>query len=592
MDGVSFWLIQHLSSNTLLLLESWTILSLGLNVEHYADECNFADTLAVDTVECLHNYNEADEYRDTLLWRLARVRQHCAPDAAVLFVVSVASLGNLSRKVVETCRQAGFETVKVVSLFSSESYRAHSFEEVFCQLNEHFEPHSAEDCPECTSGSTVVRINPSTYLLEISATVVPTEIKMLDAQEPEVRDFFGRYKGHNCIWVHRDRHDGARHHMIYVDVQALMRVPEFQKRLANTVEQIRNHVNVVIAPRHPAAMELAERVATQLGVPFINREETELENLPADMKEVLNSGKILIVDDVVITGTRLRGYRNGLQRFGYIEDDTEVRCLVGVARPQNQEALRGITDLVHRARNFTFVEKVFLPDWQEEKCPWCWELRQLERQDVNEALRAVTDLTLMKERRERLFRTADGMQGDIFLHWSSANVQGFWNLGPRSIFASESQVDLFAEIASILQRFRNSGRLDEQFSPPVAKIYEPEYVLTAPVLQPETSIGGRYYATVIVAAILRATQRHDLRSASREQALMRAVTSRIEESVSSELRSEIMFAAANGRLPRVASMRDPAGEIYQGEPGVCEFLRHLLAENYETSVQDVTNATF
>ena len=64
-----------------------------------------------------------------------------------------------------------------------------------------------------------------------------------------------------------------------------------------------------------------------------------------------------------------------------------------------------------------------------------------------------------------------------------------------------------------------------------------------------------------------------------DRKLTEAVTELLQDEASLELRSEIMFAVADGKLPRVPVVGDKSGALFQGEPGVSQFVWQILSDS-------------
>ena len=60
-----------------------------------------------------------------------------------------------------------------------------------------------------------------------------------------------------------------------------------------------------------------------------------------------------------------------------------------------------------------------------------------------------------------------------------------------------------------------------------------------------------------------------------EQKLIRELSDILANDAAAELRSEVLLAIAQGKLPRVASVNDN-GKLFDGERGACDFLRMIL----------------
>jgi len=92
--------------------------------------------------------------------------------------------------------------------------------------------------------------------------------------------------------------------------------------------------------------------------------------------ELLQSaGRILIVDDVMNSGTRLNDFVRVLrERFGTFDS---VMFLVGVLRTQSQpeyeENRVALTKNYPWRSQLSSVHTIYLPRWNADACPWCHE---------------------------------------------------------------------------------------------------------------------------------------------------------------------------------------------------------------------------
>jgi hypothetical protein len=531
LDAIAFWLQPYLEGSPVVVLDAWTIISVALNLNRYATQSGPPSEQVVD-VDCLGAYDEDPE---KLRLRLAAISDRSPGEPPpVLLISSVVSMGNLHNGLKDVITGAGFAEPSSVALYGD----ANAPETVFCRPDDAGRYWRPDE--ECPLGSDTVPIAPSTYLVEVSTK--PKLQRILGEDAALASEFFGRYRdgdfedGH-FLSVHRDEPHGEGHNLIHIDVQRLVCHREFGKRLEVKLRDL-TEIDVILSPRQPAAVALARKAEAGLGANLIVADESELSNLHEDEKKQLReASQILLVDDVVISGTRLLGYRNFLRRGDFVsaEHPAEIHLLTGVTRVDDNTRLRGITDMVHGVEQFHTVEELLLPDWGVSDCPWCWELRQFEAFGNDPAL---TD-----EARKRWNALRDkrrGLQDSLFIPWVTAAKDPLpvsaWDLGPGSIFEAETQVELFATVASTVQSLRSAGRLFEQH----------RYPLAPQALDPACWLSGRYYDSVIVAAILRATRRHDLRTALIDPKLLKEAKGRAKLP---DLRGELVMAAARGHLP-------------------------------------------
>jgi hypothetical protein len=201
--------------------------------------------------------------------------------------------------------------------------------------------------------------------MEISADAKRARITAKAATQAV--DFFKRYRGLECATVHRDRHDGTRHHMIHIDITRLLPSPTFRRRLAGKLGNLHGIVDVVICPDHLAASSLAETVREMLGLApeqlIINREDDLRLLSTVQRRTIERSRNPMFVDDVTISGNRFRGFRTQLQKARLTHPDRRVHFLVGLQRAPSPDLAEGIVEMAVDGDHFHAVEELILPDW-------------------------------------------------------------------------------------------------------------------------------------------------------------------------------------------------------------------------------------
>lgn len=528
LDSFSFWMAEHMSYQDVVLFDSPTVTALGLAAQRYVSYLAEGSEVAIEFVR---NYDEQAEVLAARLDQYVSERGGQEGPLKLLFVNSLCSSGRLSDRVTRaTTTSAAHWQLSRMSLFCASDVPRGIAGDVLVALPNRFRRYPVRDCPLCKERSDIVRIEHRSYLLEISAASSFAQINKTDAAR--IRTFLDRYSGVGAISVHRDRHDAVRHHGIHVEVGRLLKLALFERRLTAVVERLRGSVDVVLAPDHKDAETLARMVADVLSVPVLVRNERALGDLSGDERaHLMNAAGILIVDDVVITGNRLRGFKNYLRDGGFVDEAKDIGALVAVARPAWTSALKGVQDYFHGALGLSCVEEILLPDLDERDCPWCWELEQWSSAEGSGAQNA---------RRQSLSDLRGGLSDSLFLKWP-AQSEPEMRLGPQSIFGTGlGQVEVFTAISSALQELRNSGKLSERPTTPIAK-----------VLHPHLYIAGRYYDPVILSAILRAAQRHDVFATSSEKRLRRALESHFQQNTTESARAEVLLAMAQRKLPTV-----------------------------------------
>jgi hypothetical protein len=118
-------------------------------------------------------------------------------------------------------------------------------------------------------------------------------------------------------------------------------------------------------------------------------------------------------------------------------------------------------------------------------------------------------------------------------------------------------------VASALQTLRGQKLLSDRSQYPLSRVLDPYLYFL-----------GRFYANRIIACILRAARRRDLRTVDIESVLRRAAGERLAEPESLELRAELILAMADGKLPWPQEMSRP-DVLLDIDPGVREFTHWL-----------------
>ena len=556
LDRLAFWLAPMLLDASSILVDHWSMISIAYHIGQYKFDLG---RKGVVKVESLRGY---DEDPDVLTTRIAAVFGAAKPNAGAI-LVSVNSSGRLVRDVLlPAMTDAGFLDPVAIALAGTPSPADHRLP-ALARLSDDFARWDQADCPACQTGnSSIIPIQMDSYLLNLAAYVQRTRITRSAANFSA--DFVQRYRNINAFKVHRTHSDG-RHHAYFIDLLPILECDAFRSRLAESLGPWRHMgIDLIVHPDHVAAQRLAQMVAKELGVEhIIASDERDFAELTQNERAALLAAhRVCLVDDVVISGARIFGYRRALDNFMRRGgQDYELYCLVGVARMRNEKALMSVADMVHHTDThprFLSVERLFLPHWQERDCRWCAELRLL-----NGLPKDIQNRALIRTRIDTLL-DPDGLVDGLFLPWRG-NEQ--YELGPGSIFGEIQGSDLALSVAAAIQQMRGSrfedgkwldSELDEVFHSPLAKVLDPQFYL-----------GGRYYDPVLVASILRGSKAHDIRAPGDDDTLHERIKIIVSEGRAEELHGELMLAAALGQLPH------PQYELPQAHHDICDLVQAL-----------------
>ena len=531
LDGAAFWLLPYARPDVPIIADTGHLLGLAMHAQRYCAS-QLGGVVSGTTCDAVRGYLETD---DEIEVRLARIRQETTVNRA-LIVISAKSTGRLERRL-RTIAAKLWSTVDVVNLYGIRESGATDASPVLCTLPAAYRRFGKAPCELCREGVPLVRVDPHTYLLEVSAVAQRANVAFEDAAAAKL--FMERYKRRGVVSLHRTRrdpHEQPRHHMVHLDISRMMDVPAFRDALRTRVGELASRFDVILTPSHPAAIALAKEVSKLSGIATIECDEEELGKTSGENLAKLRQSKgVVIVDDVVSTGTRLRGYKKRLREITGFDPNTALHLLVAVARPTSDKQFNLVRDMLRPGGSLSYVERVTLPDWSEKDCPWCKERDLLA--GVN-----LSDSTYFTQRMALLSDTETGLSDEIFLRLDGESPSMALTESP--VFGKDLiQAELFFVVASALQRMRNADRLFEYAQPPLARVLSPDGYLT-----------GRYFEAIIDAAICRASRRFDLRTSSIEPELIAKVGRRLGEPFSAELRAELLFSIASGQLPPTPDM--------------------------------------
>ena len=544
LDRISFWLGPLLSGRSNILVDHWSMIAIAYHVGQYAAREGW--TSEPVSVQSLRSYNESI---DALSRRIGGTFDRIEPNNGAI-LISVNSSGKLANNLLTPAMlRAGFRDPTTVAIANTiQSPESHL--EALTVLDEDFERHDPASCTVCeASDSVLIPIPYDTYLLSLSAHIHRTAISKKHTDR--AKGMISRYRDIDAFKTHVTHSDG-RHHAYFVDLLPMLKQDIFQRRATKLLQSWRKrNIGLIIHPSHEAAKSLAAIVAHELRIVKVIECDEKLQDITReDRRTILEENCICIVDDVIISGSRLRGYRNSINRCRRAcgHQDSELYCFVGVSRTPSKKVLTSISDMfryAHGDRCFLCVENLFLPNWGVHDCRWCFELRIL-----NNIPNAMQGLEFVKDRLITLSHGAGLVRG-LFPVWPNHidMSEDYWKLGPDSIFGDVQGADLVISVAAAVQSMRGKDReadgawlgseLDEVFQSPVAKILAPEFWAT-----------NRFYEPVLKASILRCTKAHDIVAPGSEKELLDELQVLVNDESFRGLGWELVLAMAMHQLPR------------------------------------------
>ena len=284
------------------------------------------------------------------------------------------------------------------------------------------------------------------------------------------KDFFELYSGKNIISIHRDafffNNTPLRHHGIFVDVSKMLDCETFIEKFNVKIAQLPQLPACIIYPPHEQGEKFTNLVCDFIKAKYgvipqifcFSKIELETEKtqktIIAFLQNLIETDLILVIDDVSITGNRIHSY----QKFLHNKYIGKIHYLVGVARPTSDDAWERRKKIIKVTSNYTidYVEKIILPNWDRESCPWCQEKQLLKEIIDNVKYENLQITEKLKSRLNDLNRAEKrGLLDDAFLSLRSKDKPPFMGL---SIFCREkniSEADMIASVASTIQHLRN-----------------------------------------------------------------------------------------------------------------------------------------
>lgn len=523
IDAFFFWMLPYLKGRDAILTDTWSISSTALNtgrlLERYWTHLDKAKTKG-DAIHRLCHVDMLSSYPDELLLVTPEtrdaLRRVCEEGArSVLVILSAVATGNSLALLHELVSQVQHkeDEFSFLALYRLDATQTIPY---LCDLsagisNMKFTPIANADI----GNRTVIEIDRSTYF---PLSVKETPLLISESHAAPAKDFFTHYRNASIISLHRNAVDLSnqihRHHGIYIDVEAMLNHSRFKERLIAEIVALPAPPLVIITPPHKAGTIFAEAVAKELerrwerSVDVLVHPDLRFlsDQKPDQLKKAQSDSVVLIVDDVSVTGQRLSRYQQSLRELGY---PGQIIYMLGVARPESDKSWsRRVKQLTFRSgglkpHTVLCLEKVIMPDWDHNACPWCVESRGLTqliqqgRLDSEIRATAVTRLMeLEKSGQKGLIDTAI---------WRPKNAKSI-QLTDNSIFIDvktgpATEADVIASVAAALQQMRITKNEDNRL--------EVTYPHVS-VLDTENYFGTRFNDDLLRLAIVRTAKAPEL----------------------------------------------------------------------------------
>lgn len=575
IDAIAFWLLPHLARTGALLTDTWSISSVALNAVRVAARA-FTDRGEIDC-EFLESYQDGAAGTTALTKRML-ARSSKNGRRRVLILISTVMTGRSADRIREHVVNLGMRPDRF-SFLSIYRLNKEADIDCLCDLSGGVDGVAFEVSDKFVRGETIIEIDRKAYFpLHLSERAVRIRTSKIGR---ETRDFFTRYQGRNVFAVHKDATESnqtrLRHHAFYVDVERLLEVREYKRRLTEVLVQCERRPAYIVVPPHPSGLRLAAEAQAVLQKRFgaltpILRSRYLDRTGPDDsrcLRSLRPDDDILIVDDVSITGLRLARFQTRLRSLYR----GRINYLIGVARPKSLGAWeRRQRDLEYRDgpratwHRVWSVETVALPDWDEHECPWCKEESLLGEMMQSVAREDPSYMPIAHRRRHLVdARSNNGLYDDAV--WRPSG-HGYLRLTKGSIFLQARKAhravdaDVFTAVASMIQLHRGKSDGLRSDYPLSSVINHSDYLTTT------------FTDAILRVAFLRVARRSELVRVKAAMELARASAARLlvtgEGVVATQDRAalvlEMAVAVLLGRLPIPQLTEDDWATLPQSAP--------------------------
>ena len=559
LDTLFFWMLPYLTDVEGILVDTWSIGSIALNCSRLI---GIYDTKRRRNlrVEIRSSYVDGRATTRSQLLELAEKASH-GLSAPFLSIFSTTMTGLSIENLLSAlwAKQFPSELIRLLVLFRRASNKIAVNGEPVAELCS-FELSGY--CNENPSKKVAIEIDRTTYYPVFTKE---RETRLTQRFAHKNQSFFSDYGSSNSILIHVDSTVGGqvyRHHGIYIDVLRMLQTDHFRQRLRAILETLDRAPKLVIVPPHDAGVGLARAIACffekehecspkivvhlDLGFPSsdgVDRDANkEMEAIHTELRSLANTDTIIVLDDVITTGTRLLAYQ---KRLRDIEYKGEICYLVGVQRMQAPAEFQTLSSTLEhnnlgRPHKVMNVESVVLPNWNQDNCPLC--LEQVFLQDLADNQGGQIS-SWVQERLNLLKKAAsEGLSDSVFLQLQDASAL---RLTINSLFARPNapQSVVLSSVAAAIQEMRackdRARRLDARGFP-IRTIFS-------------TRDLERYSDGILRASILRSLAPEELRrfSVEKEKLLVGQAEAIFEATEVDEknTHAELALAIGLGKIP-------------------------------------------
>jgi hypothetical protein len=369
----------------------------------------------------------------------------------VTAVIGITSTGNLARVLNELAEASQIE-LDICLAFAATDLPDGVTPLARLSVEGYFHSSDAGSCEHCGQGRPPpIRVHGNSFLVGIAEI---KEVKLQRGLFKEQRTFLDKYGAvQGALRVHFDDPNEVhpRHHAFGIDATALLRRPDFQDEVLQTLRSLDPQPDLVVIANHKASDLLKETIGNWRNLPVVFLDQLD------GLKDLTRKPTVLVFDDKIVSGDRMRNLNVSLRTprphlwdtFNHVHFFAPI--VTTKSKKQLEEVRSGLTTNHDWDATLHHLYSVQLPDWHTSAdCPWCHEKRWLERL-ASEGGKLDSPLI------NRLAQLSTGEPLDSMEHLAaSPGGAPFPPLGAGSVAgkAGASQLQVLVATASAVQQLR------------------------------------------------------------------------------------------------------------------------------------------
>jgi hypothetical protein len=570
IDAVFYWLLPHLKRCAAILTDTWSISSIAFNAARLTRSYFGGPTRRVELLpDYIGALDGSEDRARSIVERLVRESPTDKDLDRVICLISATQSGSLRERLDATLqgRMNRFTRDHIAIIGLGDPGMP-----VLYDLSDDARFGLIDEDDAEALQDRQIQIDPQVYFPLIFEDI---DVTISGPLARKSRGDWNLLAAHGVVQVHREvvGTDKPRHHGVHLATEKLLAIQGYTDLFDAALAAIDSSPILIVAPLGEAPSMLAQRVYDTLsargqaarlflhdtlvlgGPEGLNEEEQEIRSLLAGATD---ADEIIILTDAWVNDASLTQFQKSLRNENY---RGRIRYIVGIARPESlAEWAHTSSRLASRPQQpshiVTAIMTVPVPDWAQDQCPWCEEVRLYERWSQRSPLPP-----FLSARRDALSKVSrSGLEGDVLLGLPHLERM---RLGPDSFYVQEnsSEAEAFAAVASVLQRLRNRPESD-------GPALGPKRFPVSTVLKPTDYTRETWSDAILRGMFLRAAMREELvytdpaKEKNRTKAIHKLVTNRshLEHAVL----LEVLLAAA---LRKISLAIDK--ELRDALTGIC-----------------------